>query len=413
MHSESTAPTHPVRHVGIIFSGGPAPAANAVITAAATACIKAGMRVTGFLRGYQYLQDFGALELEKGEHYIDLDLDLVAPLRNTQGVLIHNSRANPGAPIRAWDDLADPSCNHKLLNIFKAFEHLQIDALISIGGDDTLKTANYLHRIQQVVPGLRPVAITHVPKTIDNDYHGIDWTFGFFSAAEYAARSIRNLLADSYTSGSYFIVELMGRKAGWLTYAAGIIGEAIKVISVEDIDTELLDLDALAGEISRLVETRARKGLPYGVICVAEGLADKLPDEIKAGEIDAHGNVVLTSVGIGRMLAERLGHIHQERTGSKVKFIAQQIGYETRSTAPSGFDVILACQLGVGACRALTREGLAGVMVSVGPQMGLRFVPFAELIDEETLLTRLKFIEPGSDFWELARILEYQGPGVP
>jgi len=396
----------PPRHVGIVFSGGPAPAANAVISAAAGACLKNGIKVTGFLYGYKYLENFTPETFTQGAHYIELDRARIDGLRNTQGVMLHNARANPGAAIKRWHDLADPDKNRKLVNVFKALEYLEIDALISIGGDDTLKTANYLHRIQNSVPGLRPVKVVHVPKTIDNDYPGIDWTFGFFSAAEYASRSIRNLMADSFTSGSWFIVEIMGRKAGWLTYAAGMMAEATRMISVEDIPGDRLDLDKLAAEISDLVQARHKAGKDYGVVCVAEGIADKLPDEIRNREIDSHGNAVLTGLEIGKMLAERLTVIHPSRTGEKVKFIAKQIGYETRCTAPSGFDVILGSQLGVGAWRALAEEHLSGVMISIGEQMGIRYVPFADLIDEATGLTKLKFIEQGSDFWRLARILE-------
>ncbi len=397
-----------VRHTGVVFSGGPAPAANAVISSAAVACIKNGIKVTGFLYGYKFLENFSSgSSFREGEHYIKLDMDTVEGLRNSQGVLLHNARVNPGSAIKTWDDLAHPDKNKKLINIFKACAHLKIDALISIGGDDTLKTANYLHRIQAVVPDLRPVKVVHVPKTIDNDYHGIDWTFGFFSAAECAAKIIRNLMADSYSSGSWFIVEIMGRKAGWLTYAAGMMAEATKMISVEDIEEDTLDLDRLALVISKLIEARKKDGKNYGVVCVAEGVADKLPDEIKCKEIDGHGNVVLTGLEIGKMLAERLSQIHHARTGQKVKCIAKQIGYETRCTAPSGFDVILGSQLGTGAYRALAEEGLAGVMISIGEQMSLRYVPFDDLIDEQTGLTKLKFIEKDSDFWRLARFLEF------
>ncbi|HQP32218.1 MAG TPA: 6-phosphofructokinase, partial [Deltaproteobacteria bacterium] len=312
------------QHVGIVFSGGPAPAANAVIASVALACLKQGLKVTGFLYGYQYLENFSDQQpFLPGVHYIDLDRDKVEGLRNSRGVLLHNARANPGGAIKRWEDLADPAKNRKLVNIFQAFEHLGIDALVSIGGDDTLKTANFLHRIQGVVPGLRPVKVVHVPKTIDNDYHGIDWTFGFFSAAEYAAQSIRNLMADSYTSGSWFICEIMGRKAGWLTYAAGMMAEATRMISVEDIPEERLDLDKLAADISDLVQARHAAGKDYGVVCVAEGIADKLPDDIRCREIDSHGNVVLTGLEIGKMLAERLTAIHPSRTGEKVKFIAK------------------------------------------------------------------------------------------
>jgi ATP-dependent phosphofructokinase / diphosphate-dependent phosphofructokinase len=397
-----------VKHIGIIFSGGPAPAANTVISAVAAACLKCGIKVTGFLYGYKFLENYSRGKgLIKSKHYINIDFDLIQGLRNSQGVIIHNSRANPGKDIKKWSDLKDPVKNARLVNIFNAFEDMKIDGWVSIGGDDTLKTANYLYRLQKEVKGLRPVQVVHVPKTIDNDYHGIDWTFGFFSAAEHAATNIRNLMADSFTSGSWFITEIMGRKAGWLTYAAAMMAEAPKMISVEDIIEDVLDIDRLALDISKLVEARKKAGFDFGVVCIAEGVADKLPDEIRMKEIDHHGNAVLTNLEIGKMLCEKLAEVHKKRTGDKVKFIPKQIGYETRCTAANGYDIIMASQLGVGACRAIAEEGLNGVMISLGEQMSLKYVPFTELIDQETGLTRLKFIQKDSDFYRLARTLEF------
>jgi 6-phosphofructokinase len=397
-----------VKHIGIVFSGGPAPAANTVISAVAAACLKKGIKVTGFLYGYKFLENYSRDKgLIKDRHYIEIDFDLIRGLRNSQGVIIHNSRANPGSAIKKWSDLKNPVKNAKLVNIFNAFEDMKIDGLVSIGGDDTLKTANYLYSLQKEVKGLRPVKVVHVPKTIDNDYQGIDWTFGFFSAAEHAALNIRNLMADSFTTGSWFIAEIMGRKAGWLTYAAAMMAEAPKMISVEDIDEDVLDIDRLATDISMLVEARKKAGLDFGVVCVAEGIADKLPDEIRLKEIDNHGNAVLTNLEIGRMLCDRLTEVHKKRTGDKVKFIPKQIGYEARCTAPNGYDVIMASQLGAGACRAIAEEGLNGVMISLGEQLSLKYVPFKELIDQKTGLTRLKFIERDSDFYRLARVMEF------
>ncbi len=162
-------------------------------------------------------------------------------------------RANPGKAITSLDDLTDAEKNAKLRAVYAAFEHYEVDALISIGGDDTLKTANYVYRMQDLMPDLRRLRVVHLPKTIDNDYFGIDWTFGFFSAAHYAAGEIRNLGADARTTQVWYVLEIMGRKAGWLTYASGIAGEATRMMSVEDYDGEF-DLDKAADEIATLME---------------------------------------------------------------------------------------------------------------------------------------------------------------
>jgi 6-phosphofructokinase 1 len=276
-----------------------------------------------------------------------------------------------------------------------------------LGGDDTLKTANYVLRMQDVVDGLRKVRVIHLPKTIDNDYNGIDWTFGFMSAAQFAGEEIRNIGSDAKSTDAWWIIEVMGRKAGWLTYAAGIAGEATKMISVEDCG-EIFDLDVAAAEIADLVEARVKDGRPYGVVCVAEGLAEKLPDHQRPRDRDEHGNMVLASAQIGKMLMAAVEKTCTERGYKPAVMRNKQIGYECRCTPPTAFDVMLGSQLGVGACRALLDEGLNGVMVSVEGQLKLTYVPFSDLIDPETLLTVVRFIQCDSDFYRLARSLEYQ-----
>ena len=392
----------------MLFSGGPAPAANAVISAAALNFMNAGIEVIGFLDGYENLERFSAdTPLEKGADYICLDRNDVSQIRNRKDIILRTSRANPGKAITSLDDLTDAEKNDKLRAVYAAFEQYEVDALISIGGDDTLKTANYVYRMQDLIPDVRPLRVVHLPKTIDNDYFGIDWTFGFFSAAHYAAGEIRNLGADARTTQVWYVLEIMGRKAGWLTYASGIAGEATRMMSVEDYDGEF-DLDQAADEIACLMETRACDGRGYGVVCVAEGLADKLADDRRPRETDEHGNIVLGAAQVGRMLAAAAEARFAERNGHKIKVRHKQIGYETRCSEPSAFDVLLGTQLGVGAYRALVEEDLTGHMVSVEKQLQLKYVPFDELIDPVSLKTRVRFIPRDSDFYKLARSLEYQ-----
>jgi 6-phosphofructokinase 1 len=392
----------------MLFSGGPAPAANAVISAAALSHLNAGIEVVGFLDGYENLETYSAdRPFQAGADYVCLTRNLVSGIRTRKDIILRTSRANPGKAVRTLDDLRDPERSARLRAVYAAFEAQRIDALISIGGDDTLKTANYLYRMQEVVKGLRPVRIVHLPKTIDNDYFGIDWTFGFNSAANFAATEIRNIGADARSTKAWYVLEIMGRKAGWLAYAAAIAGEATKVLSVEDFDG-VFDANAVAEELAELMETRKNDGRSYGVVCVAEGLADILPDGQRPSEVDEHGNPVLGSVEVGQFLADAMSAAYARRTGEKQKVRAKQIGYETRCAEPGAFDVMLGSQLGFGAYRALVEEELTGVMVSVRDQLELQYVPFGELIDETTLKTRVRLIERESDFYRLARALEYQ-----
>lgn len=397
-----------IRRVGMLFSGGPAPAANAVISAAAMSFLNAGISVLGFLDGYENLERFSPeTPFVEGRDFLCLKRDLVSGIRTRKDIILRTSRANPGKPVRTLDDLTDPAKNAKLKAVYAALEYYEIDALVSIGGDDTLKTANYLYRMQELMPELRRISIVHLPKTIDNDYYGIDWTFGFTSAAHYAAMSIRNIGADARSTKTWYVLELMGRKAGWLTYAAGIAGEATRMLSVEDFDGHF-DIESVAEGLVDLILARAADGREYGVICIAEGLADILPDDQRPQIVDEHGNSMLGSVRIGEHLAEAIERAYERRTGVSKKIRAKQIGYETRCAEPGAFDVMLGCQLGVGAFRAVAEQGLTGVMVSVRDQLDIVYVPFGDLIDPETLRTRVRFISRDSDFYRLARALEYQ-----
>jgi 6-phosphofructokinase 1 len=397
----------PIRRVGIVFSGGPAPAANAVISAAALRFIDDGIEVIGLLDGYRHLQDFRPdAPLREGEHFLRLTAELVSGIRTLKPILLRTSHADPSAGIACLDDLADPDRNRRILAVHDGLEALGVDALVSVGGDETLRTANHLLRIPDAVPGIPRVRVVHLPKTIDNDYFGIDWTFGFTSAVDFAAREIRNIGADAQSTSSWFVLELMGRQTGWLTYASGIAGEATKMISVEDIDGEF-DVDTCGEELALLMEARARAGKPYGVVCVAEGLASRLPRAV-GSEVDALGYSTFGAVNVGAQLAAAMERARERHGEPHARVRSKQIGYEARCAEPVAFDVMLGSQLGVGAHRALVTEGLDGVMVSVRAQLELVFVPFADLIDPATMRTRVRFIDRDSDFYRLARSLEYQ-----
>src|SRR6476659_7691746 len=226
-----------IRRVAILFAGGPAPAANAVISTAAVAFLRNGMEVVGIKHGYSALDEYSPEKpLQEDEHYIFITHKTLKRTRNSQGILIGTSRTNPGKDVSHPSHLDDPKLAAPLRRVYEGLCSIGVDALISIGGDDTLKTANKFKLYQDRLPaGSKKIPIVHLPKTIDNDYHGIDFTFGFFTAVETLAAEIRNLLYDAESSRAYFLTETMGRSAGWLAYGAAIAGEASLVISVEDI----------------------------------------------------------------------------------------------------------------------------------------------------------------------------------
>ena len=411
--------------VGIVFAGGPAPAANAVIAVAASSFRRRGIEVVGILHGYAALERERAAELREGEHYrVIEDRDLWG-LRNARGILIGTGRSNPGRGIRTPADLDDPERSRPLRNVYESLIELGLSALVSIGGDGTLKTANLLYELGRRRPeGAKRLAIVHVPKTIDNDYRGIDFTFGFFTAVGVIAEELSNLRADALATSSYFIAETMGRSAGWVAYAAAIAGEAHLVVAVEDVVGELareetvtdpstgaerkqtrLDIDALVERIVDLILTRERRNKRYGTVVLAEGLAELLPESLLATLRDESGYVPLSRLDVAKVVAARVSERYRARTGHNKKVTGVQLGYESRSAAPHAFDVILGSQLGLGAYRALVEEKLDGHMVSVTGQLELRYVPFANLVDPQTLVTHVRYVDAKSDFHRLAEEL--------
>jgi 6-phosphofructokinase 1 len=410
-----------IKRAGIVFAGGPAPAANAVISAAAISFLEDGRQAVGFFHGYNFLQEYHPIthRLLPDEHYRVLADRDVRGIRNTRGILIGTSRANPGKGIEKAADLDEPQKTERLRNVYSALVDLEIDALISIGGDDTLKTANLLHEYQKhLPPGARRVQVVHLPKTIDNDYRGIDFTFGFFTAVDVMAKELQNLRADAQSTGSYFIVETMGRKAGWLSYGVAIAGEANLVLAVEDLDDSLatevpgeglrLDIDKLADRIVDLIETRERRGKHYGTVVLAEGLAEMLPEAYLADSPrDEHGHVSLGRTNLASLISKMAMQRYEARPGHrKKKVTGLQLGYESRCSPPHAFDVMLGSQLGIGAYRALVEENLDGHMVSVTGQLDLMYVPFSDIVNKDSLRTEVRLIRGNSDFHKLARFLE-------
>jgi 6-phosphofructokinase 1 len=217
----------------------------------------------------------------------------------------------------------------------------------------------------------------------------------------------------------------MGRSAGWLSYGAAIAGEASLVISVEDIIAGYLTTEEFTNEngetmtrncmdvesmVDRIVKTmlaREEEGKGYGVIVIAEGIAEYLPSSYVEGVTrDDHGHINISQVSLHTIISKAVAKRYTEKTGKKRAVKGLQLGYESRCAKPHAFDAMLGSQLGVGAFRALAEKKLNGVMVSVTGQLELHYEPFENLIDPETLVTKVRYIDTNSDFHSLARFLE-------
>ena len=291
-----------IRRVAILFAGGPAPAANAVISTCAASFVRNGIGVLGIKYGYSNLSEYSPERpLVAGRDYIDIDLGVLRRTRNSQGILIGTARANPGKNVSSPAHLDDPERSAPLRRVYDGLCSLGVDALISIGGDDTLKTANKFQLFQDRLPAdAHRIPVVHLPKTIDNDYSGIDFTFGYFTAVETLGVEIRNLLYDAEATQSYYLAETMGRSAGWLAYGAAIAGEASLVLSIEDIIGELreeetttddktgktktkpiMNMERVVARIVDMMLSREKENKEFGVIILAGSR------RIFAGEIPA------------------------------------------------------------------------------------------------------------------------------
>lgn len=444
--SSPQKPSTQLRRVAILFSGGPAPAANAVIASAAACFSRSGIEVLGILNGYSHLMEYRAgSPLCEGTAYILLDHKRMEGKRTSQGIMIGTARANPGKSVHSPKDLKDDKATAKLQTVYDALMSLEVDALISIGGDDTLTTAAKFRLSQDEMPAdKKRIRVIHLPKTIDNDYEGIDFTFGYFTAVEMLARQVKNLLADARSTHAYFLAQVMGRKAGWLAYGASIAGEASLVIGLEDIpeqwwskeetvepETGKTVIDAATGKpkmrdifdvkalIERCVATmvaRDAEGKRYGVFVMAEGLAEYLPlaevrnclseEEYVRLRPDEFGHFPVSQLKFSSRLGKLIADAYQAKTGKKQKVNGVQLGYEVRCHQPTAFDVMLGSQIGVGAYRALAEEGEDAIMVSVGGQFDLEYKPFTKLINFEKMRATARPIRPGQAFHQLARYIE-------
>jgi 6-phosphofructokinase 1 len=434
-----------IKKVAILFSGGPAPTANAVIGSAAICFARAGIECYGMKNGYSSLLEYqDGQKWEEGKHYIRLDKQIGEGIRTSRGIIIGTARVNPGKLLKTPMDLKDPSKTAPLMTVYKALRSMEVDALISIGGDDTLTTAAKFKLVMDALPDAeKRIKVIHLPKTIDNDYKGIDFTFGYFTAVEMLASEIRNLLADSEATETGYIAQVMGRRAAWLAYGASIAGEGSLVIGLEEIhqnwfdseptidpetDKEVLnkegkplmrqvfDVQKVVNRCVDVIQAREAENKTAFVAVMSEGLAEYLPlteikmccsdDEYRSLKPDTFGHFPVSQLKYSSRLGRLIADEYKRRTGKSKKMVGLQFGYEIRCNQATAFDVILGSQIGVGAYKALAELDKNGVMISVGHTMDIAYPVFEELIDMSRLRAHERPIGVGSDMHQLARYLE-------
>ena len=306
--------------VGILTGGGDCPGLNAVIRAA----VRKGIfhyndEFIGFIEGWR-----GVVENKT----MPLTLDSVSGILHLGGTILRTSRTNPRKKEGAMEQC------------LKTLETNKLDALITIGGDDTQGVANAL-----IARGVKCVG---VPKTIDNDLSGTDQCFGFDTAVMIATEAIDRVHSTAEAHNRVIVVEVMGRDAGWIALWSGIAGGA-DVIFVPE---KPIDLDAAA----KILKDRHGRGKNFSIVVVAEGA--KMPESDEQAthgtKVDEFGHARLS--GIAQVVAEGL----EKRTGFETRHV--NLGHTQRGGTPTAYDRMLATRYGTAAID-LVHQGKFGRLV--------------------------------------------------
>jgi 6-phosphofructokinase 1 len=307
-----------MKTVGILTGGGDAPGLNAVIRAIVRRSLPRGHRLLGIRHGWR-----GLLTRET----VALDLQASAGILHRGGTILGTSRTNP------YKDAADARA------VEANFKALGLDALIAIGGEDTLGVASKLSEAGFPVVG--------VPKTIDNDLSGTDTTFGFDTAVAIATEAIDRLHSTAESHDRVIVCEVMGRHAGWIALHSGIAGGADFILLPE----RAVDVQSVCAAVQR----RKARGLNFSIIVAAEGAKLDQGEIAKTAELDAFGHVKLGGIG------ERLAKEIETRTGSETRSV--QLGHIQRGGTPTAFDRWLGSRYGLLAAD-MVHDGSFGMMAA-------------------------------------------------
>ncbi len=306
--------------VGILTGGGDCPGLNAVIRAVARRSLDRGYEVVAVHGGWRGLVDGRFSELGPRE---------ISGILPRGGTIIGTSRTNP----------------HKIEGgVDKVVEHVEsfgLDALVAIGGEDTLGVAARLYEERQF-------PVVGVPKTIDNDLSATDYTFGFDTAVSVCTEAIDRLHTTAESHNRVMVVEVMGRHTGWIAVMSGIAGGAdVILIPEQPMPVE---------EVCALIEKRHRGGKSFSIVVVSEGY--ELEGLQDAGEVDQFGHVTLAARGVGDALTRQI----EESTGFETRVTV--LGHVQRGGSPTPRDRVLATRYGLKAAD-LAHEGKFGRMAAL------------------------------------------------
>ncbi len=346
----------PKQTVAILTGGGDVPGLNPAIRAITIRALRDGYRVLGIRRGWGGLVDFDRSPgAETGECVIELTEDTVNRAGRTGGTFLHTSRTNPtkvprGACPAHLADRYEGAVLDVTPDVLKNIEHLKIDSLIAIGGDDTLGYAQRLHQ-----EGVNVVAI---PKTMDNDVPGTDYSIGFSTCVTRTIELTHRLRTSAGSHERYLVLEVFGRYAGFSALLPTMAGAADRCVIPE----QPFHMERLA---ELLTGDRRRHPSKYSVVLVSEGarLQDQDQMTFEGHEEDQFGHRKLG--GIGELVSARLKELSpQFNNGRTIGVVFQRLGYLVRSGDPDGVDSIVGMAFGNHALD-LVQAGRFGRLVAL------------------------------------------------
>jgi ATP-dependent phosphofructokinase / diphosphate-dependent phosphofructokinase len=372
-----------IKKLGILVGGGPAPGVNGVIAAVALAAHDIGCRPIGFHDGLEWL----AQRYTDEQH--ELTVDEVARIHMDGGCLLGAAR------VAVHDD------QHALENTLAALKKLDIDALITVGGDDMVASSQ---AIAQKAEGA--IRVVQIPKSIDNDLPlpAPLTTLGYETARHTGVHIVESLMEDARTTGRWYIGVTMGRPTGHLTLGIGAAASTTCTIIPEEFSSPTISLADICDIVEGTIIKRRAMDKTHGVVLLSEALAEHFsPEEVKEledVERDAQGNLRVAELDLGRKVKGAV-QARLEARGVKVTIVDKTIGYELRCAPPIPYDAEHARDLGYAAVKHLQAGG-SGVLITM--QNGeFKPVPFAEVIDPSTGRGRQRFVDATSESYQVAR----------
>jgi len=379
------------RKVGILTGGGDCPGLNSVLYGIMLKAFDSNIECIGILKGWKGFMSNDTIPLNIAEH---------DDLHTVGGTLLYTSRTNPFSRVAAAETEEEKKkLEEKIANeMAEQFKELGIDALIAIGGDDTLGVAATICKYTNA-------KIIGCPKTIDNDLLGTDYTFGFWSAVQLASNSMDNLTTTARSHQRIFVVEVMGRDAGFLTIYSGISSGA-DIILIPETPFDLRK------HVIEVLKRRVNAGHKYHIIACSEGaypsdeslkrdfqtISQQTLDDLPK---DTFGNPLLTKLNMSKILVSEIrlneelkNEFKENNTNYECRSVV--LGHTMRAGTPTSFDRILGLRLGLAAMKLVLNNNFRMMVSLKGDE--IKSLPLEEG-------AKKKYVRPDSDIVELRNLM--------